>query len=687
MPLPPMMLAWSTENTVWLCAAIVVIGGLAVFGLDDVRRASLYRTWAISSVCFAESIRRRVLWVIPLAIVCVLAVSLLQHSLDPQESIRQTIKFCLFASSLIITITALILAATNLPREIENRVIFTIVTKPTTRLEIVIGKVLGFVRVSALIMLIMGIFTFIYLGIQNRILAAQINERLKTETDGGTRQTLQGYRDAGLLSTKSLASAADYQIYEHSPNASGLQWLTGGFGYSVIVPFDLSDQDKSLLESAASDPQRQQVLVINTMKLKRPTPNAEDQKWVASRNLPVESHALGPALPGEDLVPMPVPGLTLRVLDTNLSVIVPEAQINGGKMALRPGIDPKSTEPYTIPAFLGPEVDRKLIGTGKFYLQVVPETNSIEYEVTQTPTVIDVIDTNTTEHVIKAAGPPRFVSMANRYGMKIVGRSDGKGSVAVFRFNHADTPANLDKDVIFRFRGGIERTGDYDASKAYSELAINVINRDTGEDSGPVRFHPETNRDTPVTVPGHFLKGGNFDVQVRGMDEGQLVGMTKTGVQLISSEHSFAINLLASMIILWLMSVLVVVIAIFCSTFLSWPIAIVLTLLLLLGHWGVEQLGDTLTPGVGRNVASDLGMQDPTQLTLFSSSVDALAKILTTVAAFLPDLSKFPVMENITRGVAIPPSAIAQSLGVLVCYGLPLMVISYIILKNKEVAP
>jgi hypothetical protein len=44
-------------------------------------------------------------------------------------------------------------------------------------------------------------------------------------------------------------------------------------------------------------------------------------------------------------------------------------------------------------------------------------------------------------------------------------------------------------------------------------------------------------------------------------------------------------------------------------------------------------------------------------------------------------------MEDITRGVAIPPGAIFEAMGVLVCYGLPLVVISYIILKNKEVAP
>ena len=38
-------------------------------------------------------------------------------------------------------------------------------------------------------------------------------------------------------------------------------------------------------------------------------------------------------------------------------------------------------------------------------------------------------------------------------------------------------------------------------------------------------------------------------------------------------------------------------VAIFASTFLSWPIAVVLTLVILLGHWGVAQLGDATAPG------------------------------------------------------------------------------------------
>ena len=86
------------------------------------------------------------------------------------------------------------------------------------------------------------------------------------------------------------------------------------------------------------------------------------------------------------------------------------------------------------------------------------------------------------------------------------------------------------------------------------------------------------------------------------------IGLNTGSVSLISAEHSFAMNLGESLLVLWLLSILVVTIAIFSSTFLSWPIAVILTLVILLGHWGVEQLGDTLNPGVGRTVAADWGI-------------------------------------------------------------------------------
>jgi hypothetical protein len=109
---------------------------------------------------------------------------------------------------------------------------------------------------------------------------------------------------------------------------------------------------------------------------------------------------------------------------------------------------------------------------------------------------------------------------------------------------------------------------------------------------------------------------------------------------------------------------------------------------ILLGHLGVEQLGDALNPGVGRSVARDLGFsQDAAKSQVISRSVDSLARMLTAVSTVLPDVSKFPVMDDITRGVSIPPREMLDSLAVLAYYALPMLVLSFIILKNKEVAP
>src|SRR5216110_3063598 len=168
-----------SEHLNWFLFAAAVVAGLAV-GYGDLLRLNLKRIWAISGVCFDESIRRRILWITPLAILGVIIVSQLQRPIDEQDAIRQTTKFCLFATGFLVAVTTIILACTNLPREIETRVIYTVVTKPTTRLEIVLGKVLGFARVSAAILAIMGLFTWGYLHLRALSLQHDISARLKS---------------------------------------------------------------------------------------------------------------------------------------------------------------------------------------------------------------------------------------------------------------------------------------------------------------------------------------------------------------------------------------------------------------------------------------------------------------------------------------------------------------------------
>jgi hypothetical protein len=113
----------------------------------------------------------------------------------------------------------------------------------------------------------------------------------------------------------------------------------------------------------------------------------------------------------------------------------------------------------------------------------------------------------------------------------------------------------------------------------------------------------------------------------------------------------------------------------------------VLTLVLLLGHWGVQQLSDTLQPGVGNSIAQDLGLQDPGQAKAFTSTYEALSKSLVWLSAILPDISQFAATDDIERGVAISASRLTDALTVLVCFGLPMLTLGYVLLRNKEVAP
>ena len=104
-------------------------------------------------------------------------------------------------------------------------------------------------------------------------------------------------------------------------------------------------------------------------------------------------------------------------------------------------------------------------------------------------------------------------------------------------------------------------------------------------------------------IPADAVTTGNYDVLLHCENTAQSIGLLPTSLLLVTSHQYFEVNLIKSLSIIWMMSILVIIVAVLCSTFLSWPIAIVLTVLLLLGHWGVDQLADVSGPGLGRQVA------------------------------------------------------------------------------------
>src|SRR5688500_1356786 len=233
-------------------AILIVVVGLLVIGLGDLLRFSPTRVWAIGGVSFRQSIRRRVLWITPLVIVGGIIVSQLQKAVDAQDAIRQKTMFCLFATGMLVVLVTLILACTNLPREIESRVIYTVATKPTTRLEIVLGKVVGFVRVSFWILVIMGLFTYGYVTFRDWRMRSYLADQLASPgaVEPVNRPTLEYYRDHGTLHARVMDTPESLHIMSHMPTGRDDRWVPGMGEGEIWAAIEL---DRSMIP--APDPQ------------------------------------------------------------------------------------------------------------------------------------------------------------------------------------------------------------------------------------------------------------------------------------------------------------------------------------------------------------------------------------------------------------------------------------------------
>jgi hypothetical protein len=189
------------------------------------------------------------------------------------------------------------------------------------------------------------------------------------------------------------------------------------------------------------------------------------------------------------------------------------------------------------------------------------------------------------------------------------------------------------------------------------------------------------------TIPANSVTGPDYQIILHCRNTAQMVGLYPTSLQLVISRQWFEFNLAKSLFILWMMSILVIILSVLCSTFLSWPIAVVLTVLLLLGHWGVDQLADTNAPGLGRQLVNDFKFTDVALSSVVSTGVDTLSRVLNAFGHALPDTSKFDAIEDIQQGVSVSAERLLEGLTVLAGFGIPSLVLAYLIMRGKEVAP
>jgi hypothetical protein len=152
----------------WVSAWLGFVGGaiiLTVLFLPfviDLTRCRWRRIWALSRLSFKEAVRRKILWVFASLTLLFLFYAWFQDT-KPEYQVRGYVTTIYFAMTPLLLLTASFLAAFGLPSDIQKQTIHTIVTKPVQRLEIILGRFLGYTGLMTFVLVGMTLFSLLYL--------------------------------------------------------------------------------------------------------------------------------------------------------------------------------------------------------------------------------------------------------------------------------------------------------------------------------------------------------------------------------------------------------------------------------------------------------------------------------------------------------------------------------------------
>lgn len=230
------------ENTAAAEVLASLGGGFALVGVlaplgGAVGRLRGRRIAAIARLSFQEAFRRRVLWVfLALLLVVLFGSWFLPHK--PEDQVRTYVQVVFGAMTPLLLLVAGLLAAFGIPTDLQQQTIATLVTKPVERFEIVLGRFLGCLLLMTGVLIVMTLFSWVYVLREIDPEAAFQDLRARIPIYGELEFERQGRRD--FQGVPSFLRAADYRrLIRGGPRSSHRAvWLFAD------LPADLARLDR-----------------------------------------------------------------------------------------------------------------------------------------------------------------------------------------------------------------------------------------------------------------------------------------------------------------------------------------------------------------------------------------------------------------------------------------------------------
>lgn len=132
-------------------------------GLRDLFNLTLRRVGAMSQLVFRESVRKKTLWIGGVFILLFMFGHWFLAGQAVESAAKRHVVFVMTAVKWLLIPVAVILSCWGLPADIKDRSLHTVMTKPTRRSEVVLGRIFGYSGVMLLLLLAMSVLGYIWI--------------------------------------------------------------------------------------------------------------------------------------------------------------------------------------------------------------------------------------------------------------------------------------------------------------------------------------------------------------------------------------------------------------------------------------------------------------------------------------------------------------------------------------------
>lgn len=160
--------------------------------------AALRRISAIAGTTFVELARLRVFYVLILFAIVLITSSSFLARISFQQELQVTKDIALGAINFFLSLLAIVATAQLLPRDTEDRAIYSVLAKPVPRFEYLLGKFLGALALLGLSLLVMAVLCFIVLHLRGESALQQLNQQIGQSPPDQISSLRQSIGEAGV---------------------------------------------------------------------------------------------------------------------------------------------------------------------------------------------------------------------------------------------------------------------------------------------------------------------------------------------------------------------------------------------------------------------------------------------------------------------------------------------------------